>query len=170
MVSQEVEQQIEKEYHVSWYIISYKFLFGLAELFFGITITLFGRTALLWYRAYARQELAEDPHDLIVHFTEGIVPNLLTRHTFLALYLIILGSAKIAGAIGLVYKKNWGVDLLVSLTMLMLPFQFIRLLQDPSMPDFLYILVGLLIALYLVNFRPHDWVKRVTKRVRSLKD
>jgi len=158
------EEQIEKEFHVSWYIVAYKLLFGLTEFLLGVSITFFGQTAIRWYRAYAAQELFEDPHDLLVRLTEGVIPNVLTHHTFLVLYLMLLGSAKIAGAIGLIYKQTWGVDLLVGLTIIMLPFQLVQLALHPSLPDFIYIGTGLFIALYLINFRPREWATRVAKR------
>ncbi len=161
----ETEERIEKEFHVSWYIVVYKLLFGAMEFLLGISITLFGKSALHWYRIVAVQELSEDPHDVLVRLTEHVVPNILTHNTFIALYLIILGSAKIAGAIGLMYKQYWGVDLLVGLTFIMLPFQLVQLVMHPSVPDLLYIVTGLLIALYLVNFRPHEWAKRITKHI-----
>lgn len=160
------EEHIEAEFHVSWYIIAYKFLFGLIEFLLGIGITLFGRNALHWYRVYAAQELSEEPHDLLVRLTSGVVPHVLTHSTFLALYLLILGGAKIAGAVGLMRKENWGVDLLVALTILMFPFQFIRLLIHPSLADFLYIFIGIFIALYLINFRPHEWAARMATKVK----
>lgn len=155
------EQEIEKEYHVSWYIIAYKGMFGLVEFLFGVGITFFGRQVLTWYRVFSARELSEDPHDLLVRLSENIVPNVLARHSFLALYLLLLGGAKIAGAIGLVYRKNWGIDLLVFMTICMFPFQFVRLLLHPSIADFLYIFVGIFIALYLINFKPHAWVRRM---------
>jgi uncharacterized membrane protein len=160
-----VEQKIEEEYHVSWYIIIYKLLFGLVEFLLGAGITLFGKMALLWYQTSTAQELSEDPHDLVVHLTQGFVPGLLSHNTFLALYLIILGGAKIAGAVGLIYKKNWGVDLLIGLTVVMFPFQFVQLILHPSLADFLYILIGILIALYLVNFKPNEWAKRMSAKI-----
>lgn len=160
------EQQVEQEYHVSWYIIAYKFLFGLIEVVLGAAIAVFGRMALVWYRVFAAQELSEDPHDLLVRLTEGVVPNLLAHHTFLVLYLILLGAAKIAGAIGLMYKQTWGVDLLVGLTLIMLPFQLVQLTRHPSLPDFIYISIGMFITLYLINFKPKEWATRVAKRVK----
>jgi len=158
------EQKIEQEYHVSWYIIVYKFLFGLVEFSVGITILIFGHQALSIYKLYVQNELAEDPHDLIVHVSEGFVPGLLAHNTFLAIYLMLLGGAKMVGAVGLIFGKNWGVDLLVGLTTLMLPFQLIALIAHPSIADFLYITIGVFIALYLINFKPHAWVKHVTKK------
>lgn len=160
----QTEQNIENEYHISWYIIAYKLLFGFSEFVLGIGIVFFGSRGLQMYQIFARNELSEDPHDLLVHLTEGIVPGLLTHSSFLALYLIVLGGAKIAGAIGLIYKQNWGVDLLVSLTLLMLPFEVIQLIRQPSFPGLVYIAVALFIAFYLINFRPHDWVGRMKHR------
>ena len=52
------------------------------------------------------------------------------------------------------------MDLLVSLTVLMLPFQVVSLFLHPSIPDLVYLVAGLLIALYLVNFKPKAWVSR----------
>jgi uncharacterized membrane protein len=163
------EKQVEEKYHVSWLIIAYKLSFGLSELFLGIYITLFGRVALLWYQAQTIQELTEDPHDLLVRLTEGVIPNVLAHHTFLAIYLIILGTAKAAGAVGLIFKQNWGVDLLVGLTLIMLPFQVIRLTLHPSIIESLYVVIGLIIAMYLINFRPHEWIKRTASKLGSNK-
>ena len=39
-----------------------------------------------------------------------IVPNVLTHNTVIVASLLLLGVAKVAGAIGLIYKQNWGVD------------------------------------------------------------
>jgi uncharacterized membrane protein len=155
------EIQIEKEFHVSFYIILYKFLFGLAELLSGLGILFFGKRILGRFTVMITQELLEDPHDMLANLSTKIVPNLLTHNTFLTLYLIILGSAKIAGAIGLIYKRNWGVDLLVGLTVLMFPFQFIDLVIHPSIFDFFYITIGILIALYLIEFKPKAWISRI---------
>ncbi len=161
------EVRIEKEFHVSWYIVVYKLIFGVTEFLLGTGITVFGTAVLRWYRVVATQEFSEDPHDILVRLTERVIPNVLAPHTFIALYLILLGAAKIAGAIGLIYKQHWGVDLLVGLTFIMFPFQLIQFVLHPSLPDFIYIVTGLFIAMYLVNFRPHEWATKITKRVKS---
>jgi uncharacterized membrane protein len=158
--------QIVKESNISWYIIVYKLLFGLVEFLLGIGITFFRSRALEWYRIYTIQELSEDPHDLLVRLTEGVIPNILTHHSFLAIYLILLGAAKIVASIGLIYKQNWGVDLLVGLTIIMFPFQLVQLIIHPSLSDFIYIFVGLFIALYLVNFHPYQLLQRIQKNIK----
>ncbi len=161
------EEQIEHKFHVSWYIVAYKLLFGFAEAIIGVGVLLYGKSALNRYELYKLKELSDDPHDLLIRLTQNVVPNLLTGHVYLILYLILLGGVKIAGAIGLMYKQNWGVDLLVGLTLIMFPFQLIELLIHPSLPDFIYIFVGLFVALYLVNFQPKKWATEVGKKIPS---
>jgi uncharacterized membrane protein len=161
------EYNVKATNQTSRLIVVYKMVFGLSELLLGVYITIFGRTALIWYQKYAIQELSEDPHDLLVHLTEGIIPNVLAHHTFLAVYLIVLGGAKIAGAIGLIFKQNWGVDVLVGITFAMFPFQIVRLIRHPSLTESLYAAVGLLIALYLINFQPLKWLSRIILKLKS---
>ncbi len=157
------EEKIEKEFHVSIYILVYKFMLGLIEMSVGLAIALFGSKIYQLYQTSMIKELSEDPHDLLARLSESIVPNLLTHNTYIVLYFIVLGLAKVLGAIGLVYKKNWGVDLLVGLTIILAPFQIVNLILHPNFFDLLYLIVGLLIALYLVEFRPKAWISRVLK-------
>jgi uncharacterized membrane protein len=155
------EEAIEKEYHVSIYIVVYKFILGVSEFLLGIVIVFFGSEIYRSYQASLLRELSEDPHDLIARVSETVVPNVLSHNSFVVLSLIVLGLAKMAGAVGLVRKQNWGVDLLVGLTILMAPFQIISLILHPRIFDFLYLAVGLVIAFYLVEFKPKAWISRV---------
>ena len=155
------EEAIEEEYHVSIYIVVYKFILGVSEFLLGIVIVFFGSEIYRSYEASLLRELSEDPHDLIARLSENFVPGVLTHNTYIILYLVVLGLAKMLGAVGLIYKKNWGVDLLVGLTLLMAPFQIINLVVRPNLPDLLFFAVGLLIALYLVEFRPSAWISRM---------
>jgi uncharacterized membrane protein len=164
LFSRREEEEIEKEFHVSIYILVYKFVLGTIEFAAGMTIALFGAKIYHLYQASLIKELSEDPHDLLARLSEGIVPNLFAHHTYLVIYLITLGAAKMAGAIGLAFKKNWGVDLLVGLTILMAPFQIVNLILHWNFFDFLYLVLGLLIALYLVEFKPKAWVSRIFLR------
>jgi uncharacterized membrane protein len=157
------EERIEKEYHVSIYILIYKFMLGIIEFLLGLAIALFGSRIYSVYQRDLIKELSEDPHDLLAQISEKIVPNVLTHSTYIIFYLIILGLAKILGAIGLIYKQNWGVDLLVSLTILLAPFQIVNLIIHPNLFDFIYFIVGILIALYLIEFRPKAWISRIIK-------
>jgi uncharacterized membrane protein len=158
---------MSKKQHVSIYVILYKLLFGLSEVIFALAISLFGQKAVHWYGVYVAQELSEDPHDLLVHLTEGVIPGVLAHHTFLVIYLLILGGAKLAGAVGLIYNKYWGVDLLVGLTVMMLPFQVLRLFVHFSITEFIYFAVGLALAAYLVNFKPRAWFVHIWHKVST---
>ena len=159
------EELVEKEYHVSWFIVAYKFIFGFLEFALGAGIAFFGKNVLSLYRLYSSQELAEDPHDLIVRLSQHVVPNVLTHDSFLVIYLILLGVVKMVGAVGLLYKKTWGIDVLVAVTLIMFPFQFIQLIRRPSFVDFLYVFIGVAIALYLINFKPRTWARKMIKHI-----
>jgi uncharacterized membrane protein len=157
------EELIEKEFHVSTYILVYKLILGLVEFAAGLAIAFFGSSIYGYYQTGLIKELSEDPHDVLAAISEKIVPNVLTHNTYIILYLIVLGLTKILGAIGLIYKQNWGVDVLVLLTILMAPFQIINLILHPNLFDLLYLAVGLLIALYLVEFKPRAWISRILR-------
>jgi uncharacterized membrane protein len=165
MILIQSEAKIEKEFHVSVYIIVYKFGLGLLEFLFGFTLWFFGQKIYQIYRSGILSELSEDPHDLLANLSQKIVPNLLTHNGFIIIYLLILGSAKIAGAVGLIYKENWGVDLLVGLTAVMAPFQIVSLIIRPNIFELLYFVVGLFIALYLVEFKPKAWISRILQKL-----
>lgn len=170
MTFEKVENNLEKDFHVSWYIIIYKFGLGLIELSFGLGIILFGQQVLHLYHRLASHELSEDPHDLLVNMSSRFVPGLFTHDMFLVIYLMLLGSVKIAGSIGLIYKQNWGVDLLVIMTIILLPFQIVSLFIHPSIFDFIYIVAGLFIAFYLIEFKPKAWVSRMLLQWNNLKN
>jgi uncharacterized membrane protein (DUF2068 family) len=79
----------------------------------------------------------------------------------------MLGSAKLAGAIGLIYQKNWGVDLLVGLTVVLFPFQVVNIILHPAVLDVIYLVVGLLIALYLIQFKPRAWISKMGYQAKA---
>lgn len=160
-------QEIEEEFHVSKYIIFYKFFLGVIELTLGLSIIFFGKKALVFYNAFKTQELLEDPHDLLVNVSEKVIPYLLQHRGYVVAFLIVLGLIKISGAIGLIYKKTWGLDLLLGLTIILLPFQFYSLVTKPSLLNLFYFLFGIFIALWLVNFRPRQYAQRFAKRFKK---
>ncbi len=141
---------------------------GVFEFFMGIALLLFGSQAARWYQASVAKELSEDPHDLLARFSRQVIPGILNHHLYLVLYLLLLGGAKIAGATGLIFGRNWGVDLLVGLTIALFPFQAIDLVQHPSLVNLLYMTAGLLIAMYLVKWRPHIWARRMAVKAHHL--
>ncbi len=160
------EEETEKKFHVSIYVLVYEFVVGIFELVSGIGIAVFGSRMYQLYHTTVIKELSEDPDDLLARLSEKLVPNLLTHNTYVILYLLALGLVKIVGAIGLIYEQNWGVDLLVILILLMAPFQIIGLILRRNYFDLLYLVVGLLIALYLVEFRPAAWISRILRFTR----
>ncbi len=162
-----IDAPLEEEFHVSWAVIVYKFLLGLVEFVSGTGLLIWGNNAFRLYQAFMLREMTEDPHDVLARLTQRVVPSLFAQHTTLAFYLIVLGAAKLAGAVGLINRKNWGVDLLVSLTVILFPFQVASIFLHPSIPDTVYLVVGLLIALYLVDFKPKAWFARMGGLVKT---
>jgi uncharacterized membrane protein len=158
------ESPTEGAFHASIYVIVYKLLLGIGESSAGIAIVLFGHEIYRSFQMSILKELSEDPHDLLARLSETILPDVLTHSTFVIGYLVVFGLAKILGAIGVIYKQNWGVDVLVGLTILLAPFQVIPLFLHPSLFHLIFLATGLLIALYLVEFRSGAWISRVLSR------
>ncbi len=161
------KKSIEDEYHVSKVIIIYKFVLGLFEVILGLGIFFGGRQILDLYENFKSQELLEDPHDLFLTVVEKLIPFILHHQTFITFGLIALGVVKIIGCIGLWQKKHWGLDLLVGLTIVFLPFELYQLFPKPTLLKLSYFLINVLIALYLVEFKPKDYFTKFKKRVKS---
>lgn len=160
-------QELEKELHVSRYIIAYKLISGFLEIVLGFALILFGKQVYEIYVNYKIKELLEDPHDLVVSVLQKIVPYILEHQGYIVLILFLLGIVKMAGAIGLLYHKHWGLDLLVGLTVLLLPFEGFNMISDPTLTQFSYFSINLLIAFYLVNFNPKKYFHNLKHRVKK---
>ena len=159
------EEKLEKQYHVSRYIIAYKFILGLFEVILGVGIIIFGKKIYELYVNFRNNELLEDPHDLLAQTTERFVPFLLAHQGYVVFILLLLGITKMAGAVGLWYKKHWGLDILIFVTIALLPFEIFALILHPSLTKTAYFIINLFIALYLVNFKPKDYFTNLKKRI-----
>lgn len=160
-------QELEKEYHVSRYIIAYKFILGLFETFLGIGTIIFGRKIYEIYLNFKSSELLEDPHDLLVTIAERVIPYLFAHRWYVVLILLLLGITKIIGSVGLWYKKHWGLDVLIMVTIALLPFESYYLIIHPSFSTIAYFLINILIALYLVNFNPKGYFTNLKSRIKK---
>jgi uncharacterized membrane protein len=150
-----------------FFIIAYKLIFGLVESILGLGIIIFGTKYYQLYLSFQSQELLEDPHDLLATIGNSVVPYIIDHRTYIVLMLLLLGLVKVAGAIGLIYQKRWGVDLLLGLTIVLLPFQFYNLIFHHSLIDLFYIFIGIYIALYLTNYHPWDYTSRLIKGMKK---
>jgi len=155
---------LEKEYHVSRYIIVYKFLLGLFETILGLGMLLFGSKISELYINFTNRELLEEPHELLALILQRIVPFILEHQGTIILILLLLGITKIAGAIGLWYRKHWGLDILMFVTIILLPFELFSLNVHPSLSKITFFIINMLIALYLVNFNPKGYFTKLKKR------
>ncbi len=153
---------------VSKTIIFYKLITGIIEFILGLGILFFGRNIAKMYTHYKVRELLEDPHDLLITTIEKIIPILIHYRTYFMIFLIVFGTVKIIGAIGLLYNKEWGLDLLILFFFLMLPFDIYTLFSHPTFLKTLYFLINALIALYLVEFRPHTYFWKYIKYLKKM--
>lgn len=160
------EERLEKQYHVSRYIIVYKFLLGLFEVILGLGIIIFGKKIYELYLNFRNNELLEDPHDLLARATEKFIPYLLAHQGYVVFILLLLGITKMAGCVGLWYKKHWGLDVLIVITIVLLPFEIYAILAHPSFTKSSFFVVNLFIALYLVNFKPKDYFTNLKNRIK----
>ncbi len=167
MNARELEKDLEKEFHVSTYIIIYKLVTGAIELLIGISIFFLGNNIVAFYQHFKTREILEDPHDLVVNLTERILPYFLTHRGYVILILVALGIVKIVGAIGLYHRKNWGLDLLIAVVVILLPFDIWDLVTHPTFLRTTYLAINVFIALYLVNFKPKEYMIKLHRRARK---
>jgi len=149
--------------NVSKTIVIYKFVSGIIELVLGLGAIIFGKKIVVFYNQFKVRELLEEPHDLLVTTITKITPFLFQHRVYIISLLLILGTVKIVGAIGLMYEKEWGLDLLIGLFIILLPFEIYGLLTGFSVANLLYFLINLLITLYLIEFKPHRYFLRLKK-------
>lgn len=162
-------KRLDQELDVSRYIIVYKFILGLFELILGLGIIFVGSQMVEIYENFKAKELLEDPHDLLIGILEKIIPYLLRHQGYIVLILVVLGLVKIIGAAGLLYRKHWGLDLLVVLTISLLPFQVYNLIAFYSLAKLAYFAINVFIALYLVRFQPETYFSNLKRRMRVQK-
>jgi uncharacterized membrane protein (DUF2068 family) len=154
---------------VSKTVVFYKLVTGLIEFILGSGILFFGRNISLIYNNYKLNEILEDPHDLLINIVGKITPIFMHYHTYLMVTLIVFGMVKIIAAIGLFYDKEWGLDILVLFFFLMLPFDIYTFFFHPTFLKVLYFLINTLIALYLIEFKPHTYFWKYIKYFKKIK-
>ena len=71
------------------------------------------------------------------------------------------------GAVGLWYHKHWGLDILIVVTIILLPFEVVNLFRHLSLLNTAYFVINMLIALYLVNFNPKGYFTHLKHRLKS---
>ncbi len=162
-----MNKSLETELHISRYIIIYKLVLGLLETLLGLGIIIFGRQIVNIYQNFKSQELLEDPHDLLVSLLQKVLPYFVQHRGYVVFILLLLGIVKIVGSVGLMYRKHWGLDLLIILTILLLPFQLYSLFFSFSVSKLIYFTINLLIALYLVEFQPKNYFDQLRHRYQK---
>ncbi len=167
MSSADFENNLESEYHISRLIIVYKFLLGLVEVILGLGIIIYGKRIYTLYTSFRNSEVLEDPHDLLANVLQFIIPYLLAHQGYVVFILLLLGITKMVGCIGLWQHKHWGLDVLIIVTILLLPFETYALLIHPNLTKVAFFVINMLIALYLVNFNPKNYFTSLKTRIQS---
>lgn len=139
-------------------IIIYELLLGLFESVIGAGLFFFGKDLLNFYNQLAVTELLEDPHDLFVNLTEGLIPKLFEHHIYIAILLLAFGVVKITSGMGLLYKREWGKHLLIGLLVILIPVDSYDLIKQVSLFKIAYLLIDVVIALYLIDFKPKQYI------------
>jgi uncharacterized membrane protein len=139
---------------VRWSIVAFKFVSGLAELATGAIVMIVpSPTIRTLFNLAAREEFREDPHDRLLPFIQHRLPELLGRKTFIGAALIVLGTIKLVGAIGLLLKKPWGYFLLLGVLLVVLPVDLHHAFVSPSLTSEVLIVLNMIVLICLLVFR-----------------
>lgn len=111
-----------------------KGLDGLLELFGGSALLLTSRPAIQHAVALlTRQELIEDPHDVVANYLLHMAQHLsLGTRNFAGIYLLAHGLVKIAMVVGLLRGVRWSYPVAVVLMIAFIGYQGYRLFHQPS--------------------------------------
>ena len=162
-----MEEKEKQKEEVSFVVVGYKIVSGIFEVLFAIALAFFRRPIYRWYLQISTQELFEDPHDLLARTFQTIIPVVTQHRVYLIFLLSILGITKIIGAIAILKKKEWGLDLMVGLFVFLLPFDLYNLTMHPSLLKCVYLVINSLIVFYLIRFRARYYVKKIHHALRS---
>lgn len=162
-----IEDSLEKELHVSRWIIGYKFILGFIEIWLGIGVIIYGQRIINLYREFKTKELLENPHDLLITIADKFFPIFIQHRFYIVSFLLLIGIAKVIGAIGLYYRKYWGMDILIAVTVILLPFDIFTFVKNPTLLKAIYIAINAFIALYLVNYNPKKYIEHLKQRTKK---
>lgn len=147
----------------SKFVIIYELISGTFEFLFGAGVLLFGKQIIGFYMNLKAKEILEDPDDLLIRFTQVLIPTIYDYKTYIALFFVVLGIVKLTSGIGLIYKKVWANHLLVGLLTILIPFDFIGVIANFSYIKLINLILDALLILFLVRFRPIDYYRKLRK-------
>lgn len=108
--------------------------------------------------AITRQEISEDPHDLVANALRSLVAHLsVDTQTFSSIYLLVHGVIKIVLVVGLLRRKLWAYPTALGVLSLFVAYQGYRLSHTRS-PALLVLTAVDLAILYLI-WREYRWLR-----------
>lgn len=114
--------------------VTIKFLIGLGEAVVGIIFAFFGKFIVNnFIVVLARQEIAENPHDLIANFLIKSAGEFSAgSHIFAVAYLLIHAAVNIFLAVSLLKNKLWAYPTAIVAFGIFIFYQFYRYLHTNS--------------------------------------
>jgi len=149
---------------VFWTGIIFKGIDGVLETIGGVALlvvsTRFIRDLV---HVVFREELFEDPHDLLANYLIGVADHLnISAKTFAAVYLLVHGVVKM-GLVGAIWRKRlWAYPLAGVVFFLFIVYQVARFVFTHSLMLVLVTVVDIIIIALL----PHEY-RRLSQRIRQ---
>lgn len=127
-----------------------------AEIVGGVLALFVGQTTVVSIiTLLARNELLEDPDNVLAHYILNALPGYTDRaQLFVALYLLLHGVVKLALVYGLWRRKLWVYPVAISVFLLFSVYQFYLYLHNGGLP--LLVLTGidlLVVVLTILEYR-----------------
>jgi uncharacterized membrane protein (DUF2068 family) len=138
-------------------VIAYKAALGLGELVVGALLAIPSFDPQAAFARLAAEELREDPGDHVVALVTRHLPALLQHRGWVAVGLVLFGSAKLTAAGAMWYGKEWGGYLLAAIVALLLPFDVRQAVAYPAASHVLLAAANaaaLVVVLLLLRRRP----------------
>lgn len=108
--------------------MAYKALLGVGEVSLGVAMV----TRPHLFERIAAPETRNDPGDSPIAILSRHLPVLLQHRVIVASALIALGVAKLVAAAAMWYGRDWGRLLLLAILLVLLPFDLVAAVHDPS--------------------------------------
>ena len=132
-------------------IFAIKLVTGTSELASGVALLVLSPARMQHaLDVLTAHEAVEDPTDMAMLFMQHRLPFLLTGKTWIAVALLALGLAKLVGAVGLLMRRAWGVYLLASVLVAVLPEDALHFAAHPTLFGGVFLAVNVLVLVVLV--------------------
>lgn len=148
---------------VFWTGIIFKGIDGVLETIGGVALLVVSTQFIRHFvHVFFREELFEDPHDLVANYVIGVADRLdVDMKTFAAVYLLVHGVIKV-GLVGAIWRRRlWAYPLAGAVFFLFIVYQVARYVFTHSLVLILLTVVDIVVIALL----PHEY-RRLSQRIR----